>query len=403
MRESIPQIIKWAKGVVGNTLTSLVSWPDAAAESIVRGAFGLVPASEASDVGRGVAEQPTKEITLGPHGRGTHSPTAGNYSPSGISHISTCSPTRPSRFVDEEEIAWLESGRHELPYRRDRLWAVPQMWYEMTLGEVGAGAYLAGAATGSVPAMAVGWGLSTIGKGTLLAADLGRPERLIRVFRKPDTSWISRGSWAYAGFSLIGGLSLLPLPEPVRRASRGVAAACAAVVGSYDGLFLHEAKSVAAWANSAVPMLFAVNGMAGGVQIANALTNHRSVRAAAAIGSASGAGIAAWYAASLAAGNTAARLAARDLLEGVQRNRFLINGIAAGGLGAALLGLGKARWARAAAGSLAGLGVLGMRRAILQAGIHAPVIDPPRGNRNPIDEMKTTTKKGEPHGEAVVS
>lgn len=372
MSTSIPRIVTWGKSIVDTAVRRFSEWPTTAADSIVRGALGLVPRSEVDSLR-----------------------TTTPYTSTGQRPHSAGAAPQPSRFVDEEEISWLESGRHELPYRRDTLWAVPQMWWEMSFGQIGAGAYLAGAAVHNPVAMGVGWGISSAFKGVLLLADLGRPERLTHVFRKPNTSWIARGAWAFAGLAVAGGVSLLPVPPVVRTGSTAVAAACAAVVGSYDGLFLHESKAVGAWTEPVLPVLFAVNGMSGGLLVSNALSTHPWLRGASVVGSVAGAGLAGWYGYELSQGTTAQRLSARDLLEGKQRDRFVVLGIGAGGLGAAVLSAATSPALRALGGALAMTGVVSMRRAVLEAGIHAPVIDPPRGTSNPMDHVAVS--KGVSH------
>lgn len=370
MGVQIPSLIRWGKSAVDTVMHGVSSWPTSAAEDIVRRAFGLVPESEVEN--QPVEKEPYLEVKREPlqEQQGSH-----------------------SRFVDDEEISWLESNRHELPYRRDKLWAVPQMWWEMSFGEIGAGAYIAGAATGNKASMATGWAISVACKGVLLWADLGRPDRLFRVFAKPNSSWISRGALAYAGFSVAGGISLLPLPKLISSVASAVASACASVLGSYDGLFLQRAKGVQSWTDSTIPALFAVNGMAGGVHLANALGDSGRVSCASALSSVAGTGLGAIYASHLAKGSTAERLSARDLLEGVQQDRFLALGLGLGGVGAAALSVVPSKLAKSIGAGLAVLGVVGMRRAVLEAGIHAPVIDPPRGNVNPINNV--IVSKGE--------
>lgn len=368
MSAHIPGLVRWGKSVVGTAMHGIAAWPTSAAESIVRGALRLVPESEADSF-----DAKDREPYFDSKPKTKQAPAAPQ-----------------SRFVDAEEISWLESNRHELPYRRDKLWAVPQMWWEMTFGEVGSGTYLAGAAVGNTASMATGWAVSTVCKGILLWADLGRPDRVFRVFAKPNSSWISRGAIAYAGFTVAGGLSLLPVAKPVRTSAKVLASVCTTVLGTYDGLFLQRAKGVASWTDSSIPALFAVNGMAAGVHVANALVTDKRVSVASSIASMAGTGLGVLYARRLTEGSTAQRLSARDLLEGSQQDRFVGLGLGLGGVGAAAMALIPSSWSRSVASGFAVLGVAGMRRAILEAGIHAPVIDPPRGNINPIDHVEVS-------------
>lgn len=278
------------------------------------------------------------------------------------------------------------------PYRHDTLWAVPKMWWEMTAGGIGAGTYAIGSATGNVPAMAAGWAATAAGKGSLLLLDLGRPERVWRVFAKPNTSWIARGSAAFGTFAVAGaaglGLRLLGASKaaPVAEA---VATAATSILLTYDGFFLKDSASVSGWQTKEIPWMFGSNAVLAGAALTGALAplTGTSVRRTACIGTTTAAAatatvaFAATHLNELNHGDNAARLTHRELTEGPQSPTFLAGAGLLGTLAPAALALATrhmpsraANMARWISAGLAATGVLHMRRSILQSGIHAPVI-----------------------------
>ena len=363
MSESIPTPIRRAKSLVNALLETTGSLVDRSTDHVMHDLLGWV-------------REDSEAATI--HARGTIDVRKADGPESGAAVVT------PSRFADPEEIGWLESGRSELPYRRDKLWAVPQMWNEMALGSIGAATYIAACAAANPVGMTAGWALASGGKGLLLLADLGRPERFPRVFAKPGTSWIARGSWAFATFATAGAASLLP--GPCQSAAKAVAGTSAAVLITYDGFFLNRAKAVASWLPRSLPWMLAAGATTAGAALASALGDGKSATlpVATVASAACGIGCTAGYLTELSRGNTAARLSARDLVEGPQRDRFLGTGIVLGAIAPAVLsslGAGSARsrtWSAAAAC----VGVVAVRRAVLQSGIHAPVIDPPRTSQS---------------------
>jgi formate-dependent nitrite reductase membrane component NrfD len=268
-------------------------------------------------------------------------------------------------------------------YRHDTLWAIPPMWWEMALGGVGAATFTASAATGSVPGMCVGWTLGAGGKGALLLLDLGRPERVWRVFAKPGASWIARGSWAFAAFAVGGaaaiGLRLVGAKTPANVAA-ATAAAASAVVVSYDGFFLNRSAAVSGWESPYLPGLFAANAAVAGTVLTGALTQRPTgwLSAGAVAAAAATAGLASAHLDNLKHSDAAARMTRDELVEGVQQPNFVLGGGAIGTLLPALLALlgagTRSRTAWWLAATLSSLGVLLSRKAVLKSGIHAPVI-----------------------------
>lgn len=271
--------------------------------------------------------------------------------------------------------------RPELEYRSDELWARPVMWWEMAFGGVGVASYLTAAACSGPVSRAAGWTLVLGGKGSLLMADLGRPERALRVFTRPNTSWISRGAWALLAFSGGGVGQLLLWNRPVLRRQLEIGTALAAtVLISYDGLFLNASKSVSSWTARSLPVLLTTNSLVAGATMTRLLDQRqdeflRAITVASAVASAiAGAG---WLR-ELRRTDDASRHAADQLTRGGQRGRFWLGvgllGTAIPAVVAAGGGRNTALKAVAAAASL--LGAAWLRKTVLQTGYHAPILRP---------------------------
>lgn len=272
-----------------------------------------------------------------------------------------------------------------LGYHRDTNWAVPEMWLEMTAGGIGAGTFVASALTGSVPGMLIGYGLTVGVKGALLLLDLGRPERVWRVFAKPRTSWIARGSWAFAAFMLAGavpvvaGLGGMSLAASAPLTALALVASLVLLV--YDGFFLNASAGVEGWRSSVLPFFFGANALATGAALTSALLVNPPAAllqaTAAAFLLAGALGYA--YLAGVRGGPKSARVSEYELTQGGQSVDFKVGaGVVGLAIPGAIAGLVAAGVLPAALGALAaalgGVGVLYSRKAILQAGVHAPTM-----------------------------
>jgi polysulfide reductase chain C len=155
------------------------------------------------------------------------------------------------------------------------------------LAGVGGGAYL----TGVLAAFA---GLTTIGKGTdwtliskigvflgvpcvligtfFLLADLGKPLNAWRVWMKPGTSWIARGTIIIVLFMIFAAIQtafwIWPFPGAIQNA-RGVIAILGAVFAFltviYTGLLLGYSQPIALWRTALLPVLFFVSATSTGI------------------------------------------------------------------------------------------------------------------------------------------
>lgn len=144
------------------------------------------------------------------------------------------------------------------------------------LGKIGSGLFLVSLLTQFPLGMLVGWVLGTAGKGAAHMAYLGKPARFWRAFAHPQSSWLSRGLWgmaAYTVFGLLTWVHFFASPDwiPFRDASTlwtGVAVLAvvsALVMMTYDGFAMVAARGMALWNAAALPVIAFFYALLGGV------------------------------------------------------------------------------------------------------------------------------------------
>jgi len=107
-----------------------------------------------------------------------------------------------------------------------------------------------------------------LGVGVMvLFSDLGNPWRFWKAFKKPCTSWISRGTFLITIlflfdliYSLIG-FPILPLPITL------FFGAIAVLVILYPGLVISYSPSIASWNSGFIPILFGFHSLTSGLLI----------------------------------------------------------------------------------------------------------------------------------------
>ena len=162
-----------------------------------------------------------------------------------------------------------------------------------------------------------------------------------------------------------------------------IAGASSLVMISYEGLFLNESAGVSSWRPRMLPVPFALNALGAGGALSAGLMGHSpvilSVGTMAALAGSAAAGQA--YLQKLRDSDKAARLSEHELTKGDQRNLFWLGAGVLGTLvpfgiaATSLMGVtGPKRLAFA--GVCASVGALALRKAVLQAGIHAPITEP---------------------------
>lgn len=155
------------------------------------------------------------------------------------------------------------------------------------LAGVGGGAFLAGvlADFGSRTALAGGTDWSLVSKigvflgmpcvliGCLfLLFDLGKPINAWRVWMKPGTSWMSRGTIIIVLFMVFAAIQsafwIWPFPGSIDNA-RGIFAVLGAVFAFltvvYTGLLLGYSQPIALWRTALLPVLFFVSALSTGI------------------------------------------------------------------------------------------------------------------------------------------
>jgi polysulfide reductase chain C len=149
------------------------------------------------------------------------------------------------------------------------------------LAGVGGGAYLTGVIADfafgaewmAVSKIGVFLGVPCVLIGTLfLLADLGKPLNAWRVWMKPGTSWIARGTIIIVLFMIFAAIQtafwIWPFPGSIENA-RGAIAVLGAVFGFltviYTGLLLGYSQPIALWRTALLPVLFFVSAVSTGI------------------------------------------------------------------------------------------------------------------------------------------
>jgi len=149
------------------------------------------------------------------------------------------------------------------------------------LAGVGGGAYLAGVIVDfkygadwmTLSKIGVFLGVPCVLIGTLfLLADLGKPLNAWRVWMKPGTSWIARGTIIIVLFMIFAAIQtafwVWPLPGSIENA-RGIIAVLGAIFAFltviYTGLLLGYSQPIALWRTALLPVLFFVSAVSTGI------------------------------------------------------------------------------------------------------------------------------------------
>lgn len=144
------------------------------------------------------------------------------------------------------------------------------------LGGVGGGLFLAALFTDFVPGMLAGLLIVVVGKSTAHILFLGRPERFWRMFASPQTSWISRGLFIVASFSIFGVLYVAPLITPqgllpwapdttVGWVLRGLSITSAVLLMTYTGFVMAYSPAIQFWSTPLLPALFGLYSLSAGI------------------------------------------------------------------------------------------------------------------------------------------
>jgi formate-dependent nitrite reductase membrane component NrfD len=290
--------------------------------------------------------------------------------------------------------------QREWGFGGQRKWRDGLLLLAFFFGGVGAGQFLISTLLEKWPLSAlIGLLIVLIGKGAAHILFLGRPSRFWRIFFRPQTSWISRGLIFMVIFVVFGALYLAPdlgfdwLPWS-STSTTGIVLWIVAAFASlcmmiYDGFLLMSGRSIPAWHNGIIPLLFAIYSLDSGIALTStlsALSGRIETVAEAAytdmlvlLAVLASLGV---YLLSMAGASPAARLSLRNLLRGGVAPFFIGGTIIAGVvvpliliyLASSILYLEVALSLIAVAGILALLGDLFVRHSILKVGYHTSPI-----------------------------
>jgi formate-dependent nitrite reductase membrane component NrfD len=151
------------------------------------------------------------------------------------------------------------------------------LWLAMVMGALGGGAFIVSSimsfATGDDFRLAglAGLLIVAVGKGGFHLAFLGRPERFWRAFRRPHSSWISRGIFILSTFCALAAAYLAAswggASEGLVSVLQWAATLCAVFLVTYDGFLLRDAKAIEFWQTPILPVLFALAAALAGVGV----------------------------------------------------------------------------------------------------------------------------------------
>jgi len=165
-------------------------------------------------------------------------------------------------------------GDLQLRYRPQRQWGQGRgalLVLAHFLSGVGAGAWLAGSATGDFAAMVTGWSLVAVG-GLAHLLFLGRWSRFWRMVARPQSSWISRGLLGMSLFLVTGAayLALAMLGDASLSAAGPLwwlSVLGAAWVLLYKGFVWASSKGIPFWNTPLLPPLYIAYGVRGGLAV----------------------------------------------------------------------------------------------------------------------------------------
>lgn len=283
-----------------------------------------------------------------------------------------------------------------LAYKKQKEWAKAPMWWEMSIGAIGGGLFIISLACQFTLGALIGFLITLIGKGILLLADLGRPERFVKVLSRPKDSWISKGAWGFMLFAVAGGISILPLiisglawtPWTGGGKTSGiVAGVLAGFLMIYEGFFLADSRGIEFWNDGSLPIVFVSSGAVGGMGALLVLTSFSRLNVTPesfvllnmALLLTAGVSLYSFmYSAHKRAGG--AKRSAEELTNGRLSSIFWTAGVVAGivvplcSTMVALLGVPIPAAGWAITGLLEIVGVIAWRYCILNAGVYSPVM-----------------------------
>lgn len=276
--------------------------------------------------------------------------------------------------------------------RYQQEWDKLPMWMEMFFGGLGGGLYIISVLYNNFIGALIGYIILTAGKGVLLLIELGRPERFLKVLKKPLRSWISTGAWGFGLFIITGFIYLILAVQNDGKLVGGgfqtwlgwLSLIFALFMITYDGLFLADSKGVPFWKNSGLPVLFGVSALLSGagsiiclsiftgIDFSNVIQLNLILLISVAI-------VLFFYMVASKVASATSNKSAQELIQGKYQSAFL-GGVVIIGLiipllivGGSVLGIFSSTILLAVAGLAEIIGLLALRYSILKVGMYAPV------------------------------
>jgi formate-dependent nitrite reductase membrane component NrfD len=134
-------------------------------------------------------------------------------------------------------------------------------------GEIGGGLFLASIISGWKAGIPIALGIVAIGEGSAHLLFLGRPLRFWRAFRRPHSSWVSRGIYFMVIFVILGIFSYIFYGNIALAAVSGFFAFALVI---YAGFALAASPGIPFWSNPLVPIIFAGAALASGAALVDA-------------------------------------------------------------------------------------------------------------------------------------
>ncbi len=261
----------------------------------------------------------------------------------------------------------------------------------MSTEGVGAALFVISLLSGLMGAAFVGLGLVCVG-ATALFTHLGHPLRFWRVISKTHVTWISRGAIFTGGLIGFGVLSLvLPQANALGMLCQMISLMCALVVMLYTGFLFSSMNSIPFWNTSLMPTLFLVHSMAsagvvllGFLPLAGQKLGDCPLEVSAVLALLLFSLVLTWVYTRSVPASDAAQESVRLLTQGRLKPLFLVGGGIIG-LAAPIVLVMLAYSISLDMGVLSGLlvfvalvfrmgGDMAFRKAMLRAGVYAPVI-----------------------------
>lgn len=144
------------------------------------------------------------------------------------------------------------------------------IWLALFCTETGAGLFFVSIFFNNTLGMLLGWILCLILGAGFFLVHMGHPFKAIRAFRRPHSSWISRGVILINSFGALGALYmglLTFIPNANFTILRVIMAAICLLVAIYAGMLMNYVRAIPLWNTGLLPLSYVVSGLWSGAEI----------------------------------------------------------------------------------------------------------------------------------------